>query len=339
MRFDKLTKTGNWQETDGTLLTYPSPKSTIMWSIYDNQPVWLEFIAHPWSGVVKIIWNNNTHIIDLYNAESTTYRIQLKPNVSNNKWLSIYAVFSTGLTFGICILLKSNFFLFFIKPISHQGNKNNFPWWMLSIITIIYWIIKLLAFWPGIMSQDAQNQWWQFFNPQLLNNSLPVFHTLTMWAITRFWLSPAAIVIVQILILGIVSGWGFSLLRRLGVPQIILFVAWIIFTFSPVNSFFIITVEKDILFSLCTLILFLFILLIITTNGKWINKRYSWIIIGVITVFIVLYRHNGFVIALTTLIILILSFHCHSRRLIMSLTVCNNFMDWRAIWFIYNFES
>lgn len=320
VRFDKLTKTGNWQEIDGVLLTYPSPKSTITWTTFDNQPIWLEFIAHPWSGIIKIDWNGNTHLVDLYNTESTTYKIQLEPNKSNNIWLSIYALISTGLTVGLIILFISTFFLI-IKPISHQDNQKKIPWWLYSIITITYWLIKLLAFWPGIMSQDAQNQWWQFLNPQLLNNNLPFFHTLTMWAITRFWLSPAAIVFVQIMILGIFSGWGFSILRRLGVPSVIIFVAWIIFTFSPVNSFFIITVEKDILFSLCTLILFLILLIIITSDGKWLCKRYSWIIFGVVIALITFYRHNGFVIGVSTLIIMILVFRRYSRQFIMSLIV------------------
>ena len=49
-------------------------------------------------------------------------------------------------------------------------------------------------------------------------NSHPAFHTISMWFVTRFWDSPAAISLLQIILLALVLAFIARRLIALGVP-------------------------------------------------------------------------------------------------------------------------
>ncbi len=90
-------------------------------------------------------------------------------------------------------------------------------WLRFALPCAAVWSLYLLAFWPGIMSQDSVDQWHQLLQGRY-EDAHPAFHTLTVWLITRVWLSPAAVALVQIVILSAAIGFGLAMLRSYGVP-------------------------------------------------------------------------------------------------------------------------
>ncbi len=190
------------------------------------------------------------------------------------------------------------------------------------------WTIWLLAFWPGIMSVDSIDQWSQMVNWRF-DDRHPPAHTLTNWLITQIWFSPAAIALAQIVVLSIVAGWGLSLMRRMGVSRLITWGCALLFALSPVNSTMVITLWKDIFYSIGVLALSLLVVEIISSNGDWLKKRGAWIILGGVAALITLYRHNGFAAGVGTLIILIFFYPRQRRSLVAATTLAISL--WMAV--------
>jgi hypothetical protein len=80
------------------------------------------------------------------------------------------------------------------------------------------WALYLLAFWPGIMTEDSIDQWTQA-QRGVFRDEHPAVHTLLIWLITRLWNSPAAVALLQIvLVASLLALIGRDLLR-LAVPR------------------------------------------------------------------------------------------------------------------------
>lgn len=178
----------------------------------------------------------------------------------------------------------------------------NSAWFHYTLLIIIIESISLMAFFPAIMSGDSVVQW-----NQILNHSFsdyhPAFHTILMWMITRIWRSPASIAFVQILFFSIISGWGFSILQKdLSIPSKIVWVLCCLYSISLVNVLYVITIWKDIPYSISILAVTLMMLKITLSRGKWLEKYWLWI--GVFVVFITFFRHNGIVTSLGVFLIL-----------------------------------
>ena len=62
---------------------------------------------------------------------------------------------------------------------------------------IVVWGGYLLAFWPALLGNDELGEWAAVLRSEL-TNSIPAFHALMLWLVTRAWRSPAAVVVVQI---------------------------------------------------------------------------------------------------------------------------------------------
>jgi len=158
---------------------------------------------------------------------------------------------------------------------------------------VAVWGIYLLTFFPGMMSTDSNVQWGQILSGQF-NDAHPVFHTLSMWLVTRVWLSPAAVVISQILFLSLTVAWGIRLLEEHGLPA---WAGWLlaaIFAFGPLNGNMVIVLWKDIPYSTSLFLLSLMILKIVLTKGAWLEKRYTWVWLGLVSLCVASFRHNGF---------------------------------------------
>lgn len=186
------------------------------------------------------------------------------------------------------------------------------------------WSIYLLAYWPGGMSPDSIEQWRELLTFKFIDWH-PVFHTLTYWLITRLWLSPAAVVMAQILVLSLVLGWGLVVLRRFGSPGWLTWLTILLFMALPSIGFMVIVLWKDVFYSAAVTALTIMILEIVLTGGKWIRERFSWVYLGVTAALIVLYRQNGIVPAFGALFILLFvyrdSWKLFARALLLALTL------------------
>jgi hypothetical protein len=170
---------------------------------------------------------------------------------------------------------------------------------------VVIWIVYLLAFWAGLMSQDSVAQWDQVVKTSFSNN-YPAFHTLTNWLITRVWLSPAALAIFQILPLAGVFSLTIYELGLWGIGPRIRALITAVFCLSPVNGMMVISLWKDIPYTCAMLGLFTVVLRVVRTEGRWLITSTGMVILCGVAVLISLFRHNGLpVIALFFVIMMI----------------------------------
>lgn len=244
-------------------------------------------------------------------------------------------------TYGASIAVIGSIFLFIVIPVQLQPSYTFFyfvihfviisisifllSYWLLSrpvyryrVITVsswswlgyaapcyLIWTLYLLAFWPGQMSPDSLWQWKQAMTGDF-HDWHPAFHSMSIWLITRLWCSPSAVAFTQIFFLGLTAAWGLVILRKWGVPRLLTYFVCLFFALFLVNGLMVITLWKDVAYSIAILAMTLIVLEIVLSDGKWILKRRAWIFFGVIITLAAIYRHNGVATALGTPLILIL---------------------------------
>jgi hypothetical protein len=188
-----------------------------------------------------------------------------------------------------------------------------------ALPSMLVWLVYLLAFWPGLMTLgDPVWQWYQLRVGQYFDWH-PVFHTWTMWLITRLWFSPAAVALVQIILFSLVVGWGLTILNELGAPAAVTWGLSFIFALSPVNGALSIALWKDIPYSIALLVLALITVKIIISDGIWLTKPRHWILLGAILSLVTLYRHNGLAPAVATVLALLVAYRRHRLPLTVGL--------------------
>jgi hypothetical protein len=178
-------------------------------------------------------------------------------------------------------------------------------WAKYALPCLTIWLVYWLAFFPALMNVDSLAQWHQILGIWPMNDDHPAFHTLMMWLLTRLWFSPAVIALAQMVAMSGLIGWGLAGFARLGVPRVILWSVCGLFALSPVMGTMTITLLKDIPYGMSVLWLTLLILRIIVSHGEWLkSSRWNIVLLGVALVCVVLFRHNGVLVSLGTIVII-----------------------------------
>ncbi|MEI7990481.1 MAG: hypothetical protein WCI88_15715, partial [Chloroflexota bacterium] len=216
------------------------------------------------------------------------------------------------------ILLFKVSFLQFNNTDQQGMSRWAFIYYALPMVVI--WTIYLLTFFPGILSSDSINQWNQVLTTKF-NDYHPVFHTLNIWILSRIWLTPAVMIIVQLTALALVIGWGLQSFRQLGSPLWSVWLISILCALCPINGIMAITLWKDIPYTIAILGLSIILLKIISTNGKWLCSYRSSVILGIVAALIPLYRHEGIVISIIIIPLLYILYLPYWQKITISLLV------------------
>ncbi len=179
-----------------------------------------------------------------------------------------YRLFSAaGLGFVILLLSVS---LAGIRTDIRHYDSRQFSFVKYFIFIILIWGLYLLALYPGMMSADSLVQWEQVLTGNY-NDHHPVFHTLTIWLVTRIALTPTSVAIAQILFLGFVTAQWLAFFENIRVPQSVIWISAVLFTLSPVNGTMVNTLWKDVPYSTSILALSLLLSKIVFSNGNWLQ--------------------------------------------------------------------
>jgi hypothetical protein len=250
------------------------------------------------------------------------------PPVTANPFANPYLVklvyrASIGIELGL-ILLFSSIYLGTTFPRT-QGMTQEISIFKSSVKyvlpTILIWLIYLLAFYPGMMSADSMNQWGQVLTGKFIDHH-PAIHTFLIWLLTRLWFSPTIVAIAQILSLALVSGLWFATFEKLGIRRWVIWLGALIFAIIPVNGTMVNTLWKDIPYSTAVLGLTLVIILIVETRGTWITSFFAQLVVGVTTALVLLLRHDGAILGVGTLALLIVIFHKQGKAWLVTCLVC-----------------
>jgi hypothetical protein len=166
------------------------------------------------------------------------------------------------------------------------------------LVGLIYW----LAFFPGVMSFDSVSQWDQLSTFKF-TDWYPAIHAILMWILTRIWYSPAIVSLFQVIIASLVIGYGLNTIRNVSrLPGYICIAIGLLITANPLVGVIDITLWKDVLYGFFVLLLTIYLLNLVNSDGEWICKPTHYILLGCTLAFIWLIRFNGFPVVLVSLV-------------------------------------
>ncbi len=303
---------GKWEMRNGVPLSYQQQPATLRWQGMVDGDVKLRLLSHPWSGVVAINWDGVSQTVDLY-AESGTQKDIILPAGAASPGLPSLVFAADAITMGMLVVVISIWLA--TRPIKLKTVPvRRWSWVAYALPCIATWSVYLLAFWPGLMSPDSLDQWNQVLTGHL-NDAHPAFHTLTIWLATRLILSPAIVAIVQIVALSIVFGMTIHELEYWGVPVGIRLIITALFALSPINGLMVITLWKDIAYTIALFGIFSILLHLVRTNGAWLHSPSHMAIFCGALVCTAAYRHNGLPVAILLIGVLLVWLKPRSKRL------------------------
>ncbi len=311
---------GQWEIRDGVPLSYRKQPATLRWEGRFRGDAKLRLASHLWSGIVKITWNGQVRTIDLYADPATFKEIPLRLEGVAKLLKALGEIAVTG-----AYVVTLGTLLFFVsvrlatrRPgvVAERPARSSWLWPVLPSAAV--WLFALMAFWPGLMSPDSLDQWWEVGKAEF-RDAHPAIHTMLVWLVTRVWMSPAAVALTQIVAMAGVLAWGLWRLRTLGMPIWLVWATAVAFALSPVNYRMVITLWKDIPFSIAMLALMILIVQIIVTDGQWLRRRASWLVLGLVVAFASLMRHNGIPAAFGALLPLPVFYRRHWWRVGLAL--------------------
>ena len=227
---------------------------------------------------------------------------------------------------AVAVVVGVGFFVFAFWFVTREmvfaqsGDTSGWTWLWYALPAYIVWLFYLLSFWPGAMSPDSLDQWKQVLNGHL-RDWHPAFHTMTIWLITRINLSPATVAISQIVALGSTVGWALAVLQRFGVPRTVLWFTSLVVALFPVNGFIVVTLWKDVAYSIVMVVLAMYIFQIVMQKGAWLKRPRNWLYLGVVLALVSLYRHNGIVPACGAGILLLICYRKYWKGLVVSMVL------------------
>jgi hypothetical protein len=309
--FSQFSTSGIWERTTLGLTYSGSEPASLSWSGRTGKSVQLIFSDSPNLQELKAGWDGSINPLDT--SKSGAGQVTVDFSFPDPRFLEFLSRLLATFTFAF-FLLVTTLFLVEVEPRSSMNAPSKKGFWLLYTLPMIAaWVLFLLIFYPGLITQDSLIQWEQVFTGQY-TDAHPIFFALLIKVISSVYNSPAAVVLVQILMLCLSLAWGFSELERMGCPRKILWMLSILCAILPVNILGALALRKDIPFSASILALSVIFLKLINTRGEWLRGRGHWLGLGFILGVISLSRINGLPVSLGSLVLILLHYRPVWRR-------------------------
>lgn len=337
----EFTLDGSWVLTDdGALLSaLQLGAESATWVGRAAEGIVVVALTHPYSGVVELSWGDETQRVDLYGVEGAQRAIELSSPPASAGWYGVAVFLSFSLAFALLLFVLGAWLVTRRSRVEQagaarasnlhegataEGEAGAAPsrplrepwraatihevgkreWLMLALPPAIVWSLYLLAFWPAVMSDDSIDQWGQLLTGDYVDWH-PAFHSLSEWLLTRPVESPAVIAAVQIVALSGVVGWSLASMRRMGMARGLAWVVSVAVALWPASGITVITLWKDVPYSIAVLALGVIILREVDGRFSVLDKPWGWPVAGGVAALVALFHHAGSIVAAAGLIALV----------------------------------
>jgi hypothetical protein len=155
----------------------------------------------------------------------------------------------------------------------------------------VVWLGYLLAFWPGILTEDSVEQWTDMTSGVIRGYHSPL-ETVIHWLLTRLWLSPAMVVLAQIAALSAAYAMVASEAAARRAPQWLLAATTLLMAALPANGFLVVTLWKDVPYSIALLWVLALTLRLARSGGRF-EGRVGMAAFALALTAAATFRHNG----------------------------------------------
>ncbi len=181
-----------------------------------------------------------------------------------------------------------------------------------AAVTLAILGIAFIASFPGGTNYDISNQWQQAHTGEY-NNWHPVFHTLLIWLATRavdaYWF----VVALQLAAFALAMAYLCGSLCRNGVPRLLVFTVQALAVASPPVRNTLMYAGKDSAMCIGVLILCGQSVNLLFSRGKWLEKGWNAVALGLALAFTTLVRHNAILYTLPALFCALLCYRGNRR--------------------------
>jgi hypothetical protein len=204
------------------------------------------------------------------------------------------------------------FILYLFKKWHGRLNSNQYYifnpillWFIFFVIISLIWSIYLCAFYPALMSADSMDQWQQALGLSPLTDWHPAFHTITIKWLMHLYQYPSIVSIVQIIFAASVVSSFLLFLCTKGLPIKFAIIIATVFPALPNNGVNIVTLWKDIPYTVSLLWLTLVLGKLIFDSNKFSKSFVNLLsLIGALCS-VGLFRHNGIIVFFLSVIFLL----------------------------------
>lgn len=169
-----------------------------------------------------------------------------------------------------------------------------------TLLILLFWLPYIIVYYPGIIPADTAKQLDMWFSNGEWSNASPLFSTFTVCfpiEIGRLFGSDNFGVFLfsgtQSVILAGLLSYSINMMKKSGVPSIIYRIWLISILILPVYPCSAIQVGKDTNFTICVIILTIFLYKIIREPDSFFLSWKPAILLTIIMVYMSLVRHNG----------------------------------------------
>ncbi len=190
----------------------------------------------------------------------------------------------------------------------YNGFKKLFstPWINFFLIEFVALMLWWLAFYPGVMSPDSIDQWYQSGTMDL-NNWHPYIHTLLIAALRLLWDTPAVVSLFQVLATAFLLASIFNYFWRNGLNRCVLAIFFFLSVTSLPIGIYSVTLWKDVGFSLAVIGLGFFLMVRYREANVWSRKHIVYLLL--LSLASIFFRHNGVIYIVFLPLILFLFFY------------------------------
>lgn len=228
-------------------------------------------------------------------------------------WFGLIAAGLYGLLLFACQKLD-------VKPAAAKPVKPVRLWFVCLAVSAVALGSAFLKAYPGGVSYDAANQWWQAHSGEY-NNWHPVFHTLLIRLCTLLIDRYPFVVLVQCAAFAIVFAYLTASLHKMGVPAWLAVAVHVLVHLTPLVRNTLMYVWKDNAMCIATVILCAQTIRMLASHGEWLRKWYNAVWFGLMLAFATLVRHNAILFTLPLAVIVLCSFAGVRRMAALSLAV------------------
>ena len=322
---EEIRHDGAWQPGDGMLHATKGGGAPARWSGRGSS-VQLVLVSHPWSGRVRVAFNGEQREIDLYReapGSNTFHSIRLTGDANPHLWMQypdrtpLQRLVQLSDAALIAFALYCLFLWRSMAPVPLA--RTDAPLWKQSVrYALPSWSVSLcllLAFWPGVMSNDSIAQW-GWAHTGIASDWHPVYHTLFLTVARKIWDTPAFAVLLQAAALGLSSGFLVAVMERATRSSVAAshVAAWSC-ALMPIIAFSSVTLWKDIPYAASVVFITAGTIGLLFLGRPRLSHPLAFAAALVILLVCILFRHNGPPVAAAVLVTLFVLSRANRRTI------------------------
>lgn len=242
-------------------------------------------------------------------------------------WLFFYALIGMVLFFNLYLLSEDGKICRRVRPLEENAGKSGKKSWLIySIVLAGAWCPVFIAYYPGIMPEDATISVAMALGQMPWDNHFPVFYSLIVGlfisignALHHVNLGIALYSIVQLAAMAALTGYFLQWLQKKGVNKIYVYFCLAYYAAAPLFGNYAIVMWKDPWFSGLLVLLAIFLYENVARKRQAFLEKKSLLVYTGLIVMMCLMRNNGIYIAVLINLCLLIVYRKHVKRVLAAL--------------------